>query len=80
MITIPDIFQKQKPHGMRKARAMTKEFRTMKALRTEHVRVPNIRNRSDNNMVERLHGAIREGNKVMRGLDHEESAQKMIDG
>ena len=80
MITMPDIFQKQKPHPMRKAHAVTKEFRTMKALRTEHVRVPNIRNRSNNNMVERLHGTIREGNKVMRGLDHEESAQKMIDG
>ncbi|MFB0514017.1 MAG: hypothetical protein ACETVQ_00420 [Candidatus Bathyarchaeia archaeon] len=31
----------------------------MKALRTEHVRVLNIRNRSDNNMLERLHGTVR---------------------
>jgi transposase-like protein len=60
--------------------AITKEFRTMKAPRTEHIRVPNIRNRSNNNMVERLHGTIRERNKVMRGLDDEQTAQAIIDG
>ena len=60
--------------------AITKEFYTMKAPRTQHVRVPNIRNRSNNNMVERLHGTIRERNKTMRGLDNEESAQTIIDG
>jgi transposase-like protein len=60
--------------------AITKEFRTMKAPRTEHIRVPNIRNRSNNNMVERLHGTIRERNKVMRGLDDEKTAQTIIDG
>ena len=60
--------------------AITKEFRTMKAPRTEHIRVPNIRNRSNNNMVERLHGTIRERNKVMRGLDDEPTAQTIIDG
>lgn len=31
-------------------------------------------------MVERLHGSIWQRNKVMRGLDHEESAQAMLDG
>ena len=61
-------------------RAITKEFHTMKAPRTQHVRVPNIRNRSNNNMVERLHGTIRERNKTMRGLDNEDSAQTIIDG
>lgn len=60
--------------------AITKEFRTMKAPRTQHVRVPNIRNRSNNNMVERLHGTIRERNKTMRGLDSEPTAQTIIDG
>ena len=60
--------------------AITKEFYTMKAPRTQHVRVPNIRNRSNNNMVERLHGTIRERNKTMRGLDNEDSAQTIIDG
>jgi len=60
--------------------AIPKEFYTMKAPRTQHVRVPNIRNRSNNNMVERLHGTIRQRNKVMRGLDHKASAQTMMDG
>ncbi len=31
-------------------------------------------------MVERLHGTIRQRNKVMRGLDAEESAHTMMDG
>ncbi len=60
--------------------AITKEFFTLKAPRTEHVRIPNIRNRSNNNMVERLHGTIRQRNKVMRGLDKETSAQTMMEG
>jgi transposase-like protein len=60
--------------------AITKEFFTLKAPRTEHVRIPNIRDRSNNNMVERLHGTIRQRNKVMRGLDQEASAQTMMDG
>jgi len=52
----------------------------MKAPRTEHVRIPNIRDRSNNNMIERLHGTIRQRNKVMRGLDDMETAQTMMDG
>lgn len=60
--------------------AIPKEFFTLKAPRTEHVRIPNIRNRSNNNMVERLHGTIRQRNKVMRGLDDIETAQTMMDG
>jgi len=60
--------------------AITKEFFTLKAPRTEHVRIPNIRDRSNNNMVERLHGTIRQRNKVMRGLDDEQTAQTMMDG
>jgi transposase-like protein len=57
-----------------------KEFWTLKNPRTEHVRIPNIRDRSNNNMVERLHGTIRQRNKVMRGLDDMETAQTMMDG
>lgn len=60
--------------------AIPKEFYTMKAPRTEHIRMPNIRDRSNNNMVERLHGTIRQRNKVMRGLDDVETAQTMMDG
>jgi len=57
-----------------------KEFFTMKAPRTQHVRIPNIRDRSNNNMVERLHGTIRQRNKIMKGLDKESTAQTMMDG
>jgi transposase-like protein len=57
-----------------------KEFYTMKSPRTQHVRIPNIRDRSNNNMVERLHGTIRQRNKSMRGLDDEQTAQTMMDG
>jgi transposase-like protein len=60
--------------------AITKEFYTQKAPKTQHVRIPNIRDRSNNNMVERLHGTIRQRNKVMRGLDDEATAQTMMDG
>ena len=60
--------------------AIPKEFYTLKGPRTEHVRIPNIRDRSNNNMVERLHGTIRQRNKVMRGLDDVETAQTMMDG
>jgi transposase-like protein len=60
--------------------AISKEFYTMKTPRTQHVRIPNIRDRSNNNMVERLHGTIRQRNKSMRGLDDEQTAQTMMDG
>jgi putative transposase len=60
--------------------AITKEFFTLRSPRTEHVRIPNIRDRSNNNMVERLHGTIRQRNKVMRGLYDVETAQIMMDG
>ena len=61
-------------------RAIRKEFRTMKKPRTEHIRVPNIRNRSNNNMVERLNGTARERNKVMRGLKDKETASTIMEG
>jgi transposase-like protein len=60
--------------------AISKEFYTMKTPRTQHVRIPNIRDRSNNNMVERLHGTIRQRNKSMRGLDDEQTAQTIMDG
>jgi len=60
--------------------AIPKEFFTMKGPRTQHVRIPNIRDRSNNNMIERLHGTIRQRNKVMRGLDDMKTAQTMMDG
>ncbi|MGA3190974.1 MAG: DDE-type integrase/transposase/recombinase [Candidatus Bathyarchaeia archaeon] len=60
--------------------AIPKEIFPLKGPRTQHVNIPNIRDRSNNNMVERLHGTIRQRNKVMRGLDDQETAQTMMDG
>src|SRR5271157_3548894 len=60
--------------------AIPKEFFTLKGPRTQHIRIPNIRDKSNNSMVERLHGTIRQRNKVMRGLDDVEAAQTMMDG
>jgi transposase-like protein len=48
--------------------AINKEFYTMANPRTKHVRLPSIREHPNNNIVERLHGTIRERNKVQRGL------------
>jgi transposase-like protein/Zn finger protein HypA/HybF involved in hydrogenase expression len=59
--------------------AVTKEFYTMKKPRTQHVKLKNIREGTNNNIVERLHGTIKERTKVMRGLDNDESAQRMMD-
>jgi hypothetical protein len=77
----PEEYDSSRQDGLRAYQgAIPKEFYTMKASRTQHVRIPNIRDRSNNNMVERLHGTIRQRNKVMRGLDEESTAQTMMDG
>jgi len=52
----------------------------MRKPRTEHIRVPNIRNRSNNNMVERLNGTVGERTKVMRGLKDKQTANTTMDG
>jgi transposase-like protein len=59
--------------------AVTKEFYTMKKPRVQHVKLKNIREGTNNNIVERLHGTIKERTKVMRGLDTDETAQRMMD-
>lgn len=59
--------------------AVTKEFYTMKKPRIQHVKLKNIREGTNNNIVERLHGTIKERTKVMRGMDNDESAQRMMD-
>jgi transposase-like protein/DNA-directed RNA polymerase subunit M/transcription elongation factor TFIIS len=60
------------------SRAFNKEFYTAKMPRPQHVRLPSIRERPNNNEVERLHGTIRERTKTMRGLDNEKTA--FVDG
>jgi len=60
--------------------AFNKEFFTLRNPRTMHVRLAGLRKETNNNIIERLHGTIRERTKVMRGLDNENSAQTIIDG
>ena len=61
-------------------RAFNKEFFTLKNPRTKHVRMPRFVDRTNNNLVERLNGTVRERDKVMRGFKNEESAQQIIEG
>ena len=58
--------------------AITKEFFTIKKPRTQHVKLKNIKEGTNNNIVERVNGTVRERLKVMRGLDHDASAEKML--
>jgi transposase-like protein len=58
---------------------VTKEFFTLKNPRTQHVKLKNTREGTNNKIVERLHGTIKERTKVMRGLDNDDAAQKMMD-
>jgi transposase-like protein len=60
--------------------ASKKEFFTLRGPRTKHVRMPRSRDKTNNCLVERLNGTIREREKVMRGLKREESAQKILEG
>jgi transposase-like protein len=60
--------------------AFKKEFWTLKDPRTKHIAKAGIRGRTNNNIIERLHGTIRERNKVMRGLKTERTAKTMTAG
>jgi len=53
-------------------RAVKKEFNT-KIKETVHIRNVGFRDKTNNNIIERLHGTIRERNKVQRGLKKEET-------
>lgn len=60
--------------------AFKKEFWTLKNPRTKHIAKAGIRGRTNNNICERLHGSIRERDKVMRGLKTEATAKTMTEG
>jgi len=47
--------------------------------RTRNIRSVSVRHNGLNQKVERLNGVFRDREKVMRGMDHKESAQKLID-
>jgi transposase-like protein len=72
----PDFIITDKLHAYKPA--ITTEFYTMTKPRTEHVKLKNIKEGTNNNIVERLHGTVRERTKVMRGLDTDQTAQTMM--
>ncbi len=64
-------------------RAFTREFYTCKAPRpfmVRHVHKAGPSTVTNNNIVERLNGTIREREKVMRGMQNEKTAQELIEG
>lgn len=60
--------------------AWRKEFYTRRKPRTEHVRLARFEDKVNNNNIERLHGTLRERNKVMRGFNGNQTAQALLDG
>ena len=61
-------------------KAFKKEFFTLRKPRTKHVRMPRFVDRTNNNVVERLNGTVRERDKVMRGMKKEETATVLMEG
>lgn len=51
----------------------------MKNPRVKNIRSISVRNEGLNSRVERLNGTMREREKVMRGMQSKESAQKIIE-
>jgi transposase-like protein len=75
---VPDFIVTDKLHAYNEA--VKKEFYTNTNPKTKHVKLKNIKEGTNNNIVERLQGTQRERTKVMRGLDNDESAQRYADG
>ncbi len=77
----PDFIVTDKLHAYKKA--IKSEFLTYAHKKetpiTRHVRLKNLKEGTNNNILERLHGTQKERLKVMRGLDHDESASKMME-
>jgi putative transposase len=59
--------------------AYQKEFFTKRNPRTMNIRSVSVRNEGLNSKVERLNGSVRDREVVMRGMDHKESAQTLME-
>lgn len=59
--------------------AFNKEYYTNTGSQIKNIRSVSVRHKGLNQKVERLNGVFRDREKVMRGMDHKESAQKLID-
>lgn len=60
-------------------KAFQKEFFTKKNPRTMNIRSVSVRHEGLNSKVERLNGSVRDREVVMRGMDHKESAQTLME-
>lgn len=60
-------------------KAFQKEYHTMKNPRVKNIRSISVRNEGLNSRVERLNGTMRDREKVMRGMNTADSAQKIIE-
>jgi putative transposase len=60
-------------------KAFQQEYFTLKNPRVKNVRSISVRNKGLNSLVERLNGTTRDREKVMRGMNTRESAQKVIE-
>lgn len=63
----------------RKVFAEAKETAKKKP-RTEHIGNVGFRDKTNNSLIERFHGTVKERDKVMRALDNDESAKTIVDG
>jgi putative transposase len=59
--------------------AFQKEYFSLKNPRVQNIRSVSVRHEGLNSKVERLHGTIREREKIMRGMQTRETAQKVVD-
>jgi transposase-like protein len=59
--------------------AYRKEFYTLRKPRTMYIRLPSIRHKPNNNVIERFHGTVRERDKVLRGLENEKTAKDFLE-
>ncbi len=60
-------------------KAFQKEYYTLKNPRVKNIRSISVRNEGLNSVVERLNGITRDREKVMRGMQTKETAQKVIE-
>lgn len=61
------------------SKAIEKEFRTLKNRNTVHARLVSIRDKVNNNKVERLNGTMRERLKVQRGLFNQKTTAENME-
>jgi len=61
-------------------KAFKKGFFTLKKPMVQHIRKPRFTDLTNNNIVERLNGTVREREKVMRGMKSDDTAEDLMNG